>query len=162
MGLHLSVPETQISERAAREHRTRIWWTAYTLERLLAAKMGHPVSVQDSDISVDLPSSFGLSEVELADFHDEDYINASIRLARLSQSIISSIYSRRASQTAFSHRVQAALKDLRNWVEALPKHLQLVPTNRLQALERPQKWLHLSFNQVSYLLLSSHLSLIIT
>lgn len=147
MGLHQNVPESQITDRAKREHRVRIWWTAYTLERLWASKMGHPVSVQDGDIGVDLPSSAGLSEADAGDFLDAEYTNASIRLARLSQGIISSIYNRKPSQVAFSHRVQAALKDLRNWVEALPKHLQVAPTVGLQPLQRPQKWLHLSFNQ---------------
>lgn len=147
MGLHQNVPESQVTDRATREHRVRIWWTSYTLERLWASKMGHPVSVQDGDIGVDLPSSNGLSEADASDFLDTEYNNASIRLARLSQSIISSIYNRKTSQVAFSHRVQAALKDLRNWVEALPKHLQITSMGGLQPLQRPQKWLHLSFNQ---------------
>lgn len=145
MGLHLDVPEALLPDRAAREHRIRIFWTAYALERLWASKMGHPVSVLDDDIGVDLPSNIGLSDAELPDFLDDEYVNAFIRLARLSKHIINSIYSRKTTNIAFSQRVQTALKDLRGWVEALPKHLQIPPGAQL--LRRPTKWLHLSFNQ---------------
>lgn len=107
--------------------------------------MGHPVSIQDDDIGVDLPSNDGLSENELSDFLDDEYMNAFVRLSRLSKHIISSIYSRKATNIAFSQRVQTALKDLRGWVEGLPKHLQIPPGAQL--LKRPTKWLHLSFNQ---------------
>jgi len=153
MGLHQNVPESQVTDRAAREHRIRIWWSAYTLERLWASKMGHPISVQDEDIGVDLPSNAGLSEVEAADFLDVEYANASIRLAQLSRHIISSIYNRKSIHGAFSQRVQLALKDLRSWVESLPKHLQLPAGGLTHPLQRPQKWLHLSFNQ--YVILST-------
>ena len=153
MGLHQNVPELQVPDRAAREHRIRIWWTAYTLERLWASKMGHPISVQDDDIGVDLPSDTGLSDVEAADFLDVEYANASIRLAQLSRHIISSIYNRKSVHGAFSQRVQLALKDLRSWVESLPKHLQIPAGGLAHPLQRPQKWLHLSFNQ--YVILST-------
>lgn len=145
VGLHQNIPEAQLPDRAAREHRVRLFWTAYALERLWASKMGHPVSIQDDDIGVDLPSNEGLSESELPDFLDAEYMNAFVRLSRLSKHIISSIYSRKATNVAFSQRVQTALKDLRAWVEGLPKHLQIPPGAQL--LKRPTKWLHLSFNQ---------------
>lgn len=151
LGLHQSVPESQLPDRAVREHRIRVWWTCYTLERLWAGKIGHPVSIQDDEIGVEYPSSHGLTDLELGDFLDEQYVNASIRLARLSRNIVHSIYNRKPTQVGFSQRVQGALKELRAWVESLPKHLQLPPSLALQPLHRPQKWLHLTFNQVSYL-----------
>lgn len=107
--------------------------------------------MQDEDIGVDMPSNVGIPENELGDFLDEDYANASVRLARLSRNIISSIYTRRHTHSSFSQRVQVALKDLRSWVEGLPKHLQIPTNSNIQPLQRPQKWLHLSFNQVSML-----------
>lgn len=107
------------------------------------------MSIQDDEIGVEYPSSQGLTEIELGDFLDEQYVNASIRLARLSRNIVHAIYNRKPTQVAFSQRVQGALKELRAWVESLPKHLQLPPSLGLQPLQRPQKWLHLTFNQVS-------------
>ncbi|KAI1082268.1 fungal-specific transcription factor domain-containing protein [Whalleya microplaca] len=148
MGMHQDMPELHFPDRAAREHRARVWWTAYTVDRLLASEMGHPVSIQDDDIAVDLPSSEGLSETESSDFLDVEYVNASIRLARISRDIITSIYNRRATHIAFSKRVQKTLSDLRGWVSALPRHLQIETGETARPLPRHIKWLHLSFNQL--------------
>lgn len=149
MGLHQNVPETLLPDRALREHRVRIWWTAYTLDRLLASKMGHPVSVQDDDIGVDMPSDDGLADQHQQDFSDATNLRARIRLAQLSRDIITSIYGRKTVHVAFSKRVQKALKDMRSWVEELPKHLQIGIEDTSRPLARSVKWLHLSFNQVS-------------
>lgn len=147
MGLHLNVPETLLPERALREHRVRIWWTAYTLEYFLAAKMGHPVSVQDDDITVDMPSDTGLEEHK-KDFLDAEHLKANIRLARLSRETIISIYGRQIMHVTFSKRVQNALRNLRSWVEELPKHLQIGTEDTIETLSRSIRWLHLSFSQV--------------
>ncbi|KAI5918470.1 fungal-specific transcription factor domain-containing protein [Camillea tinctor] len=148
MGMHQDMPEVNFPDRAAREHRARLWWTAYVLDRMWASKMGHPVSIQDEDIAADLPSCAGLSDVDSSDFLDADYVNASIKLARISRDIIASIYNRRAAHLAFSRRVQKALSDLRGWVSALPKHLQIETGETGRPLLRRVKWLHLSFNQL--------------
>ncbi|OJD29068.1 fungal specific transcription factor domain-containing protein [Diplodia corticola] len=147
MGLHLSVPEHQLSDRGAREHRHRIWWTAYVCDRMWASKLGQPASIQDDDIEVDLPSCEGLTGPGADDFGDPDYINASIRLARLATHIIASIYKRKGQHGAFSQRVQQALRNLRSWVEELPSHLQLDTDDSLQVKSRTLVYLHLSFNQ---------------
>jgi hypothetical protein len=39
MGLHLNIPETLMRDAGEREHQNRIWWMAYTLERMWAAKL---------------------------------------------------------------------------------------------------------------------------
>lgn len=149
MGLHHNVPEQLLPDRAVREHRVRVWWTAYLLDRLIASKMGHPPSVLDDDVDVDLPSDIDIPEQYKRDFFDAAYLNAVIRLARISRQIIVSIYGRRTVHVTFSKRVQTALKDLRSWVEELPKHLQLGNDDEMRPLARPVKWLHLTFNQVS-------------
>ncbi|KFH46976.1 putative transcriptional regulatory protein-like protein [Hapsidospora chrysogenum ATCC 11550] len=58
MGLHLNVPRHQLPSRELREHRNRVWWTAYILDRSWACMLRKPVSIQDEDIDVDLPSKF--------------------------------------------------------------------------------------------------------
>jgi hypothetical protein len=150
MGMHLNIPEYQYRDREAREHRTRLWWSAYVLDRTCVAKLGHPTSIHDDDIQVDLPSSEGLSEKGKADFEDTDYLLKNIELARLSTQVISSIYSRRKHRTPFSQRVQLCLKDLTKWVESLPSHLQLEGKTGVQSAPHIT-YLHLTFNQVSYI-----------
>jgi hypothetical protein len=145
MGLNLNVPNSLYSNRLAREHRTRLWWTAYVLDRTCCSKLGHPASISDEDIIVDLPSSDNLEDV--VDFEDVDYILKSIELAGLSQQTRQQLYSRRKHHVPFSQRVQTTLKKITKWMETLPPQLQL---ENSQGSAQPNNivYLHLRFNQV--------------
>src|SRR5688572_24726671 len=57
MGLHLNIPAAQLSDPVQREHRNRVWWTAYIFDRMWATKLGCPPAIQDEDVKVDLPST---------------------------------------------------------------------------------------------------------
>src|SRR4051794_10275278 len=57
MGLHLNISESQLKDRAIREHGKRVWWTLYLFERMWSSKLGHPVSISDDDIEVEPPSN---------------------------------------------------------------------------------------------------------
>jgi proline utilization trans-activator len=56
------------------EHRRKLWWTVYILDRKISMNMGSPSTIQDQDIDLALPdtvswetSSLGLSlHVKLA------------------------------------------------------------------------------------------------
>jgi proline utilization trans-activator len=152
MGLNLNVPDSLYSNRLAREHRKRLWWTAYVLDRTCCSKLGHPASIADDDIIVDLPSSDGLEDA--TDFEDVDYILKSIELAGLSQQTRQQLYSRRKHRIPFSQRVQTTLKSITNWMETLPPQLQLESGKRAT---QPNSiiYLHLRFNQVSVVEASS-------
>ena len=149
MGMHLNIPDYQFRDRKAREHRIRIWWTAYIMDRTCASKLGLPVSIQDDDIQVDLPSSEALGDESQDDFGDAEYILRNIELAKLSAHSIGSIYSRRKHRSPFSQRVQLSLKDLTKWVESLPPHLQLGESGGGSASPNNIVYLHLTFNQAS-------------
>ncbi|KAF5986060.1 transcription activator [Fusarium bulbicola] len=130
MGLHLNVPESQLRDAGAREHRNRVWWTAYSFDRMWASRLGHPVAIQDDDIEVDLPTDPVL-DTPSDDFADSSYFIAGLRLARLA-----------------AKRVQEALRDLRAFVEELPPHLHIEPTDAPEPSPKPLS-LHLYFNQVA-------------
>lgn len=144
MGLHLNVPEQLLTDQVAREHRVRVWWTAYTFDRMWATKLGYPVAVQDSDIDLSLPSN----KLSLRDFADCTYSVAMIRLARISGTILNSIYGKSSQKTALSQRVHDSLSALRQWLKDLPQSLQIDPTKSNTAGQQAES-LHLQFNQVS-------------
>ncbi|KAI8230502.1 putative transcriptional regulatory protein [Colletotrichum sp. SAR 10_86] len=146
MGLHLNVPESQLRDVAAREHRNRVFWTAYIFDRMWASKLGHPVCVQDVDIEVDLPSNPAVDESIADDFADASYFVASVKLARVLGKIVPLIYRRRNQQMSLSHRVQEALNDLRGWVEELPPQLHIDHKVTSERMQKPIS-LHLNFNQ---------------
>ena len=37
-------------DEETREHRRRVWWSVYSLDRILCVKSGNPITVQDEDI----------------------------------------------------------------------------------------------------------------
>ncbi|KAL3496297.1 fungal-specific transcription factor domain-containing protein [Aspergillus germanicus] len=150
MGLHLNVPNSQLNEPCVREHRNRVWWSAYCFDRMWAAKLGYPAAIRDDEIEVDLPSNPTCDERSLSDFPDRDYFVARIDLSRLSGRIIYSIYTQRSPQSSLSLRVQEAFRDLRSWLEKLPPSLR-IDTKHEAELDPRARSLHLLFNQLAIL-----------
>ncbi len=148
MGLHLNIPESQLSDAGEREHRNRIWWTAYTLERMWAAKLGYPPAIRDDEIEVNLPSNPEyVDDNSASDFADCAYSIARIGLARLSTRIIHSIYRQKADAPSLSRRVQDSFGDLRQWLKDLPASLQIEAKEEGE-LDPRIRSLHLLFNQL--------------
>jgi hypothetical protein len=147
MGLHLNVDQAHIADPELREHRNRLWWTAYIFDRMWSSKTGLPTSISDDEISVDHPSrSTGPNQ---HDFVDHEYLVASVELARLAGRINTRIYSRPAQKGRFLQGVQDLLKSLQDWAQGLPAHLQVDTTEPDTTVGQPVS-LHLSFNQVKH------------
>lgn len=149
LGLHHNVPEGYTISAVEREHRIRVWWSVYIIDRMTSSKLGHPVTVQDSDIDVDLPSMDNLTPSEQEEFSDPSHLIAHVKLARISGDIISDIYGRSSQTKAFVQSVQKILRSLRTWAETLPASVQISQTKPLKYSSRNVASLHLCFNQVS-------------
>ncbi|KAI0080746.1 hypothetical protein K474DRAFT_1589402 [Panus rudis PR-1116 ss-1] len=54
LGLHRSARRLVISP-IEKETRRKVWWGAYTLDRMLALALGRPLGIEDSDCDVELP-----------------------------------------------------------------------------------------------------------
>ncbi|KAF2019456.1 hypothetical protein BU24DRAFT_439585 [Aaosphaeria arxii CBS 175.79] len=147
MGLHHNVPHTRLPNREHVEHRVRLWWTVYILDRLWATMLGQPVSIRDEDIDVALPSSQGLPDAFADDFHDDDDAIAGLRIARLSAEVTSSVYGRNMQQDSFSYRVQQALKKLDDWIKALPDSLRNKVDQASANIDMADMMLQLYYNQ---------------
>ncbi|KAL6889963.1 fungal-specific transcription factor domain-containing protein [Trichoderma evansii] len=141
MGLNFNVPEPLLTDPAAREHRIRVWWTAYTFDRMWATKLGYPVAIPDSDIDVDLPSNKLLDN----NFEDCSYSIAMIGLAKISGRITHSIYGKSSQQASVSQRVHDSLSDLHQWLKDLPSVLQL---DSARDTDQKAESLYLLFNQL--------------
>jgi proline utilization trans-activator len=149
MGLHQNVPHNQLPDREHVEHRVRLWWSVYILDRWWATMLGQPVSIRDEDIGVALPSSEGLPDAFADDFDHVDGAIADLRIARLSAEVTSSIYGRSMQRDPFSHRVQQALQKLDGWVKSLPESLRVKVDEPLRDINMADMMLHLYYNQVS-------------
>jgi len=150
IGLHQKFKDGT-RDAATREHRKRVFWCVYNVDRMIASKSGYPASIQSDEIEVDFPSDEGLTDVERGDLFSADYHNASIRLGRLVGRTNYYVYSRVHFGLSFFKRVQSVFSDLSSWLHTLPKDLELPAESAGHA---PQHIiaLHLAFNQVSYAL----------
>ncbi|KAH6703133.1 fungal-specific transcription factor [Leptodontidium sp. MPI-SDFR-AT-0119] len=143
IGLHHNLPGSIALDPVAREHRVRIWWTIYICDRMWGSKLGHPLMIPDTNITVDLPSNSMLTEEAKAEFSDPAYIIASIKLARIAGEIVTSIYCR-GHPPPFIQSVQRILRSLNAWMAALPESVRL---SKSGSSARHVVSLHLSFNQ---------------
>lgn len=157
IGLHINVPESQLPDAKTREHRNRLFWTAYVVDRAFASSMNHPPAIQDDEIDLELPSDMSTS-TSFESLEDPDYHIANIKLASLLSTIIRSIYRVRKQPNGtcadLSSRAQDCLKDLQSWYDALPRQLQIDDTSMDEYHELKVVSLHLFYHQVR--LLPSH------
>ncbi|KAK7711657.1 hypothetical protein SLS63_012611 [Diaporthe eres] len=147
MGLHLKVPPAVLPDLAAREHRNRVWWTAYTFDRMWSAKLGFPPAISDNEMKVDLPSNPRHEQIDTADFPDRSYFVARITLAKLTSRTMNAIYGYDAQAKSLSERVQSAFRDLRTWMDELPESLKVDGTAQSKSDSRACS-LQLLFNQL--------------
>jgi proline utilization trans-activator len=125
MGLHLNIPFAQQSDPVTREHRNRVWWTSYILDRMWASKLGCPPAIQDEDIKVDLPSPVSVEGSRAKDFGYSGYYTAYVKLAGISMHTVRSIYTGKDQANALFNKVQQRVKELKAWAEELPPPLHL-------------------------------------
>ncbi|KAJ4017470.1 hypothetical protein NW761_014383 [Fusarium oxysporum] len=123
LGLHCELP-AQHASPFEHEHRRRVWWTVYAFDRLCSLKLGHPVTIKDEDISVNLPSNNNLTSEDLEDLPDPKQILSSIAMARIAGSILQDLYQPR-SQFAILPNVQKILAQLKDFIQSLPDELSL-------------------------------------
>ncbi|KAM0717252.1 hypothetical protein Q7P37_007104 [Cladosporium fusiforme] len=144
LGLHIEISDTQLRDPVLREHRCRLWWTAYRFDRLWAGRNGVPPSIPDDSIEIRLPSDEGLPPGSEVDFRDASHLIMSVRLSRILCNAVNILYVWKRQQTSFSERVQEAVRSLRDWAEEIPPHLRL---KQNEPLEPRVQYMHLAFNQ---------------
>ncbi|RDW78260.1 hypothetical protein BP5796_06112 [Coleophoma crateriformis] len=149
LGLHRKVEADSTITAADREHRIRVWWTVYCLDRLMSSKVGLPAMIQDEDIDTQLPSMDGLSAQDMQDFYDPAHLVAQIHLSRITGNVLSKIYHipQPGRANTFIQGVQKTLTSLRTFHENLPALLRLSQSNPVMYANRSVASLHLHFNQ---------------
>ncbi|KAM0428491.1 hypothetical protein ACHAPT_006851 [Fusarium lateritium] len=80
------------------------------------------------------------------DFQHTECLTARISLAKATRQMIKSLYGRARVTASFLQRVQHALRDLKQWLQDLPDHLQLASGSTHSKPVGVQS-LHLAFNQ---------------
>lgn len=151
MGLHVNSSHAFVPDPELREHRVRVWWSVYILDRFLSSKIGLPLLISDDDISVDLPSSDAVLSSE--DFGDHLHLVAIVRLAKIAGHLSRSLYVRMPQSDTFFQRVENIRDELKNWRENLPDHMKPMFDGKGKQAHAATSTLQLSFNQVGLVLL---------
>ncbi|OAA65362.1 fungal specific transcription factor [Niveomyces insectorum RCEF 264] len=139
LGLHQEAPASANLSESERERRRRVWWSIYSLDRILTLKSGNPISIFDEDIGVNkaslLPGEADDSPVAVLRCYTE--------LSRILGDITTLIY-RRTSHTGQTliATVHSILLSLSQWEEALPKALRLDPEKGKLSRESISMYLH--------------------
>ncbi|RCI12584.1 hypothetical protein L249_0106 [Ophiocordyceps polyrhachis-furcata BCC 54312] len=122
LGLHL---ETCDGDEARREQRRRVWWSVYSLDRILCVKSGNPLTIQDDDIGVALPSRLPSEPEHGAASVLRDYT----QLSRILGQIHDAVYRRSVPRSGRSlmAAVQTIVRALSSWFRELPAALRFEP-----------------------------------
>ncbi|PHH79745.1 hypothetical protein CDD82_2202 [Ophiocordyceps australis] len=132
LGLHHEVGHEGVDGRE-REHRRRVWWSVYSLDRILCVKSGNPLTVQDEDVGVALDAGHGCGGGDDDDdCHGNGHDCAAVvlrqytQLSRILGQMHAAIYShhRRQSGKSLMASVQAILQALARWHSQLPQGLR--------------------------------------
>lgn len=145
--LNFNNPEIQLDDSGAHEHRVRLWWTAYRLDRICASRLDLPASICDSNVEISFPSNPNLDDPS-DDFADSSYLIASIRLTRLLATSTQFICASKPKQKDLLERVQESLTDIDSFTKELPPYLTSQSTKAVK-LSHQSLSLKLYLNQVS-------------
>ncbi|KAL0939771.1 uncharacterized protein CTRU02_206381 [Colletotrichum truncatum] len=70
------------------EHRKRLWWTSYCMDRMISLELGVTPTLASVPEGMKLPSSFGLTPEQSEEFSDPSLLTASIQLCEIKRNVI--------------------------------------------------------------------------
>ncbi|CAK7273778.1 Transcriptional activator [Sporothrix epigloea] len=132
LGLHQESSTSSALSEMEKEHHRRVFWSIYSLDRILALKSGHPVAILDEDIGVNMLSQLPGEPTESPVM----VLRCYTELSRILGDISALVYRRTpvttslsipnpSSQRSLTATVHSILQSLNNWEKALPSHLRL-------------------------------------
>jgi proline utilization trans-activator len=119
LALHQEVRSMQLDD-VQKERRRRVWWSVYSMDRILTIKSGNPIMVQDEDIGVEPPSRL----VNEPQYGPWIVLRCYTELSKILTQIMHEVY--RTPQKTGSNlmaSVQSILASLSAWNRDLPPEL---------------------------------------
>ncbi|KAF5713655.1 transcription activator [Fusarium globosum] len=118
LGLSLHKSGSYRSQRRSEAvHRNRLWWSIYMQERRLAAAVGFPMSISDTEITASQPADH-------IGYQSAAAIAVNAKLAQITGRITTTIYSQSNQEEAtFIKEVQDILQSLRKIENEMPAEI---------------------------------------
>ncbi|KAJ0132329.1 hypothetical protein HZ326_24577, partial [Fusarium oxysporum f. sp. albedinis] len=142
MALGCQLPhDEQQGLRSEVNHRVRVWWTAYMLDRRLSTGLGFPPGVDGRQLRAELPRPFSGYQHPLP-------MIINIRIAQTTDEIMASFYGNMTiTQTEFVTRIQDTLHNLYEIGRSIPSSLAMDFCNMTTATTRTSASLYLMLFQ---------------
>ncbi|KAI1778463.1 hypothetical protein F4818DRAFT_302099 [Hypoxylon cercidicola] len=121
LGLHLRRSEVGLDPSVV-QHRRHLFWTVYSLERNISIALGHPVSISDRQIDVDLPTVPDESDYRLR------RAACLFSLRRIESRIHHSIYRADRSLDSLFGKIDRHYEQLQLWKAELIELSRIVPS----------------------------------
>lgn len=147
LGLHRKDNEKGLDAQVAQKRR-RLFWTVYTLERIIAISLGRPFSIPDRQIDVEMPDEGDRVDGSAGDSSFAHAI-ALFKLRRIESRIQHSIY-----------RADKPLASLQPKLETLHAELQRWRTTVMEPLPGDRNYPTLHYNRAVRLLVQPFLALL--
>lgn len=106
--------------RSEMEHRNRLWWTLYVVDRYCCAKTGVPLSISDESITTDMPSDRGINNLPEACF-----LKSFIEISQISSTMVTDLYQAGRTQTDLVPVMLNLLSKIDTWRHNLPEKLKV-------------------------------------
>ncbi|CAI7606784.1 unnamed protein product [Penicillium viridicatum] len=127
-GLHRQPAQSWNLPRAEQQHRIRLFWTLYILEKHISYRSGRPSIIDDEDISCSLPSPQPDQDTETDSFI---YIVQHARISSRIAKHLASGKSFRQTHGKILEMIEELNTELQEWRDSLPSFLQPdAPTTR--------------------------------
>jgi len=145
LGLHQEVspnyPTDPGLDEIAREHRRRVWWSIYSLDRILSVKSGNPITIHDEDIGVRLPSRLPGE----AEYCPAVVLRHYTEVSRILGEINKFVY-RKSPATRSAKQLMASVQRINSaltkWDRELPKELRFDPDKLTTSRESVSTFSH--------------------
>ncbi|KAJ9144260.1 C6 transcription factor [Pleurostoma richardsiae] len=126
LGMHRKNHEQGLSPAAIQAHR-RLFWTVYSLERVIAISLGRPLSIAERQIDVELPDATPPASSPACPghpYHDDlQLANLLFRLRRIEARIHHSIYRTDKPLSALRPKMERIYGELEAWRLSLTESL---------------------------------------
>ncbi|KAI0161791.1 hypothetical protein GGR52DRAFT_586018 [Hypoxylon sp. FL1284] len=143
-----------------REHRKRVWWSTFCMDRMASSQMGLLPALQIDQVDLKYPTQAGLTPEELEEFSDPDFLTARIQLTIIQSNAVSDVCHLGQDDSKDTETVfRPMLRRLDAWKAGLPAHMALEIGDGLPKLRgqlpfvRSLANLYIRFNQCVIVLL---------
>ena len=127
-------------ERIVQEHRRRVWWTSYCMNRMVSTELGIPPAHEPASRYLPLPASITLTPEEEEEFFDPELLTAQTQLCQIKFKVVetASHHIRMSADGRPLDVLDPCLTTLQEWRKHLPSGMSFTFDNGI-----PKKMLEL-------------------